>query len=382
MQHAVYLDHNATSPVRPEAAAAVAAALTSPGNASSVHRFGRLARRTIEDARDAVAALVGVRPDQIALTSGGTEANNWALTGMRAHDRGQRPCRLLVSAIEHASVLEAAPDAERIAVDEHGRVDTGDLQRRLDADPRPALIAVMLANNETGVIQPLRHVVAIARAYGALVHCDAVQAAGKIALDVSGLGVDTLALSAHKLGGPMGSGALVVGPYVTVDPILRGGGHESRRRAGTENLPGVAGFGAAASVSGAKLPEQSERLTALRDQLEAALRAEAPELLIFGSEAERLPNTSCLALPGLTAEILIMALDLAGVAVGAGAACSSGKIQSSHVLAAMGVGDDAAKAAIRVSLGWSTTSIDVDRFVDAWITVARRHRSRVRQRAS
>ncbi len=358
MTTAVYLDYNASAPVRPEAKAALADALALTGNASSVHRFGRLARRRLEDAREAVAALIGARAERVVFTSGGTESNNLALCGVGR-------ARAQVSAGEHVSVLNAAPEAARVPLSRDGRVDLTALAERLDADPRPALVSVMLANNETGVIQPIAEVVETARASGALVHCDAVQAAGKIPVDMAALGVDLMSLSAHKLGGPQGVGALVVAEGIELTAQLRGGGQERRARPGTENLPGIAGFGAAAAAAGAGL-ESMAALAGLRDAMERRLRALAPELEVYGAAAPRLPNTSCFAAPGLTAETQVMALDLAGIAIGAGSACSSGKVTPSHVLAAMGAGAAEAGAAIRVSLGWDSAPEDIERFLEAW----------------
>jgi cysteine desulfurase len=358
------MDYNATAPVRPEAAAAIAEVLRTVGNASSVHSFGRLARGRVETAREQVAALVGARPEQVTFTSGGTEANNLALAGI------DRP-RLCVSAGEHDSVMQTAPRAERIALDSEGRVDLNALSRFLAADRRPALVSVMLANNETGVIQPLAEVVALAREHGALVHSDGVQAAGKIPVDMTALGVDLLSLSAHKLGGPQGVGALVVTEGVALGPLIRGGGQERARRGGTENLAGIAGFGAAAEAAAGDL-EGAARLSVQRDRLEQDLREMAPEARVFGAGALRLANTSCFAVPGLAGETQVMALDLAGVAVSAGSACSSGKVRASHVLRAMGASKLEAGSAIRVSLGWRSEAGDIERFLEAWGTLYRR----------
>ena len=357
MSRIVYLDYNATAPVRPEAASAVAAALAVIGNPSSVHAPGRAARRLLEEAREAVAALVSGRPQEVVFTSGGTEANNLALAG------GGQP--LLVSAGEHDSVLRAAPRAARVPLRPDGVVDLAALRDMLAAEGAPALVSVMHANNETGVIQPLAEIVSLARAAGALVHCDAVQSAGKIPLDMAALDLDLVSLSAHKLGGPPGVGALVLGPGRTVEPGLRGGGQERGRRAGTENLPGAAGFGAAAAAALAALPSVTA-LASLRDRLESEVMGLSPGSRIFGREARRLPNTSCFSTPGLSAETQVMALDLAGVAVSAGSACSSGKVQPSHVLRAMGASPEEAGSAIRVSLGWQTREADIGHFLAAW----------------
>lgn len=362
MPRPVYLDYNATAPVRPQVAEAMTAALASPGNPSSTHRFGRLARRLVEEAREGVAALVGGDAANVVFTSGGTEANALALGGVRR--------RVLVSAVEHDSVLKAVADAVVVPVDRHGVVDLDALDRLL-SDGGPALVSVMLANNETGVIQPLAEVAALARRHGALLHCDAVQAAGKLALDNVARCADLLTLSAHKLGGPQGVGALVLGETVDVAPLLRGGGQERGRRAGTENVPGIVGFGVAAKLAADDLGAATA-LAVWRDRLEAQARAIVPGTAVFGAERPRLPNTSCLSLPGVPSDVQVMALDLAGVAVSAGSACSSGKVAPSRVLKAMGATAGEAGSAIRISLGWASEEGDVDRFLAAWTALARR----------
>jgi cysteine desulfurase len=367
----VYLDYNATAPVRPEASQAVAEALGLVGNPSSVHHFGRRAKKRVEDAREDVAALIGAAPADIVFTSGGTEANALALTGA-----GRK--RLLVSAIEHDSVLAAAaaldPAAPRIPVTPSGVVDLDALERLLAERGGETLVAVMLANNETGVIQPVAEVARRAHAAGALVHCDAIQAAGKIPVDVGALGADLLSLSAHKLGGPQGVGALWIAERVTLAPSLRGGGQERGRRAGTENVPGIAGFGAAAAAARRDLAAYA-RIAELRAKLEGAVLVRSNRARIAGIAVPRLPNTSCIVLPGLASETQVMALDLAGIAISAGSACSSGKVRPSHVLAAMGLPAEEASAAIRVSLGWASAPADVERFVEAWGALAARLRA-------
>jgi cysteine desulfurase len=359
-----YLDWNATAPLRPEAAAAMAAALARCGNPSSVHRWGRTARQSVERAREAVAALVGAAPEGVIFVSGGTEANHLALIGAGRE-------RILVSAVEHSSVLEAVPRAERIVVDGNGIVDLARLDRQLAGDPRPAIISVMLANNETGIIQPVAEISELARAHGALFHCDAVQGAGKLRLDGALIGADLISLSAHKLGGPPGIGALVVTGTAEPTAMIRGGGQERGRRAGTENLPGIAGFAAAAEAAAAGIGDY-ERVHRLRDRLEAAALGAVPEALVIGADVGRLPNTTALAMPGVSAETQVIALDLEGVMVSAGAACSSGKVGPSHVLAAMGLPPVIAAATIRISLGWSTTEADIAHFLDAWTALSRR----------
>ena len=365
MKNPVYMDHNATTAVRPEARDAVALALALTGNPSSVHGSGRTARRLVEDARDAVAALVGAEPAWVVFTSGGTEANNLALRVL------PKRAPILCSAVEHASVLSVMDGIVEIPVDGDGVVDLGALEALLAGEDTPALVSVMLANNETGVLQPVADVAALAHEHGALIHCDAVQAAGKMAIDFRALGCDLMSLSAHKIGGPSGVGALVVTSGVEGDlaliPMLRGGGQERGRRAGTENVPGIAGFGAAARAAREGLTDFA-RLGRWRERIENRLRQHAGSR-VYGFGAPRLANTSCLTMPGVEAETQVIQLDLAGVAVSAGAACSSGKVEPSRVLAAMGVDANEAATAIRVSLGWNTTEDDADKFVEAWIQV-------------
>ena len=361
-----YLDWNATTPLRPEAAAAMSEVLARCGNPSSVHRWGRAARQAIEQARFTVAALLDTPAEGVVFVSGGTEANHLALLGSGRD-------RVLVSAVEHDSVLRAAPEAERISVDCDGVVVLDTLDRLVAADPRPALVSVMLANNETGVVQPVAAIGAIARTHGALFHCDAVQAAGKITLDARTIGADFVTLSAHKLGGPPGIGALVVTGELELTPLLHGGGQERGRRAGTENLVGIAGF-AAAAVAATEEIAVYDRVRALRDALESGLAAIAPDAVVLGAAAPRLPNTAAIAMPGVAAETQVIALDLDGVMVSAGAACSSGKVGPSHVLEAMGVGPDLVGSTIRVSLGWDSSEADVAHFLRAWTTLYRRCR--------
>jgi cysteine desulfurase len=359
-----YLDWNATAPLRPEAAAAMQAALAHCGNPSSVHRRGRAARQIVEAARQAVAALLDTAAEGVIFVSGGTEANHLALLGSGRE-------RVLVSAVEHSSVLQAAPHAETIPVGGDGLVDPGVLGALLAGDPRPAVVSIMLANNETGIIQPVAELAAVAHQHGALFHCDAVQAAGKAPLSIAALGADLVSLSAHKLGGPPGCGALVIAGNAAPAALLRGGGQERGRRAGTENLPGIAGFAAAAEAARRGFGDY-ERVRQLRDELELAAIAAVPQAVVIGAGLARLPNTTALALPGVAAETQVIALDLDGVMVSAGAACSSGKVAASHVLAAMGLMPAVIGSAIRVSLGWTTTEADIGHFLDAWTGLARR----------
>ena len=338
-----YLDANATEPLRPEARAAVLAALDVVGNPSSVHHAGRAARRVLEDSRRVVASRFGGDPAGIVFTSGGTEANALAVAGLGA---GRR---LVIGATEHDAIRAAAPGAAVIPVDRDGIADLDALERLVAKGP--ALVCLMLANNETGTIQPVVEAAAICRRHGALLHVDAVQAAGRIEVDLRALGADGMALSSHKLGGPKGAGALLLADGRDVCPLIAGGGQERGRRGGTPALPAIAGFAAAAE---APRPE----LAPMRQAVERA--AAAAGAIVLGG-ATRLPNTACLALPGVKAETQVIALDLAGVQVSAGAACSSGKVASSHVLAAMGLGPLAAEA-IRVSLPWNASWADVEAF--------------------
>jgi cysteine desulfurase len=343
------------------------------GNPSSVHGEGRAARRLIEDAREQVAALVGAKSRNVVFTSGGTESNMMALSP------GTGPCDgLLVSAIEHPSVLAGGrfgrSGAECVPVTADGRIDLAALERRLAAPAtgtRRPLVSLMLANNETGVVQPVVEAARLTHAAGGLLHVDAIQAAGRISCDLNEIGADLLTLSGHKVGAPKGVGALIKrDEALHLDPLIKGGGQERSTRAGTENVAAIAGFGAAASAAHSGLAVERAHMMALRDRLEAGLRTTTPAAVIFGATVERLPNTTLVALPGMKAETAVIAFDLDGVAVSSGAACSSGKVQPSHVLAAMGVPPELARGAIRLSLGWNTTEFEVDRFLDAWIKVS------------
>jgi cysteine desulfurase len=370
----VYLDHNATSPLRPEAAEAMAEALREGGNPSSVHAEGRRAKARVEAARETVAGALGALVENLVFTSGATEAVNLAIGS--AVDSGVR--RLLISAIEHDCVREAAAASgaavETLAVTRAGALDLAALAERLarwnDADGRPFL-ALMHANNETGVIQPVTEAARMIRERDGLVLVDAAQTVGKIPVDLGGLWADYVAVSAHKLGGPVGVGALALGAKAPLTRRQHGGGQERGRRAGTENVIGIAGFGAAVTAALADR-DLDTRLAGWRDALETKVRAARPDVRVWGGDASRLGTTSSLALPGFRGETQVMALDLAGVAVSAGSACSSGKVRASHVLAAMGAGETAASSAIRVSLGWSTAAEDVEPFVAAYVQAAER----------
>jgi cysteine desulfurase len=373
MPDRVYLDWNATTPLRPEARQAMAAALDMAGNPSSVHAEGRQARRLVEDARAAVAAAVGARPQDVVFTSGGTEANALALTPGLRRGAGEPVRRLLVSAIEHTSVLSGgrfSPETiTTIAITESGLVEVDHL-RGLLADGPPALVSVMLANNETGALQPVGEVADIVHEAGGLLHVDAIQALGKIPFDIKSMKADLVTVSAHKIGGPKGVGALVLADEAHgLEPLLRGGGQELGRRAGTENVAGIAAFGAAVRVSMAALQGDAVRLQALRERLEKGLQ-QTPGMIVFSEGTPRLPNTTLFTVPGLKAETAVIGFDLGGIAVSSGSACSSGKVQPSHVLAAMGVGRELAQGAVRLSLGWSTSEADIDLALQAWRKLA------------
>ena len=369
-----YLDHNATSPLRPSARAAMLAALELEGNASSIHAEGRAARHAIEDAREKLAALIGASARSIVFTSGGTEANAMALSPTWLPGNG--PARLFVSTVEHASVLRggrfAAGDVELLPVDADGVVlldAAREVFQGRHATDASFLVSVMLANNETGAVQPVAGLAALAHQFGGLVHCDAAQATGKIAVHAPTLGIDLLTVSAHKFGGPKGVGALaVLRDGLPVAALVAGGGQERGYRAGTEDVAAIAGFGAAADAVMANDGERSN-IGALRDALEARIGGIAPEAIFFSQRVQRLPNTSCFAVPGMSSETLVIAMDMHGIAVSAGSACSSGKVERSHVLDAMGVAAELGAAAIRVSLGWNTAEADIERFAAAWTEI-------------
>ncbi|MBL8697677.1 MAG: cysteine desulfurase [Alphaproteobacteria bacterium] len=360
---AAYLDWNATAPLRASARDAMTAALDLTGNPSSVHRFGRDARRLVEAARDRVKALVGAGDAGIVFTSGATEANLMALGGIA------RP--VIRSAVEHVSVAAARVEATVCPVDADGAIDLAALDAQLRSAGAPALVSVMAANNETGVLQPIAAVAELVHRHAGILHCDAVQMAGRLAIDMPALGIDLLSVSSHKLGGPQGVGALVVAPGIELRPVARGGGQERGLRPGTENVAGIAGFGAACTAAVAE-PGCAADVAAMRDRLEREARARAPHTIVVASGAARLPNTTALALPGADASTIVMALDLEGVAVSAGAACSSGKVQPSHVLTAMQVPAAVRQGTIRVSLGPTTVAVEIDRFLDAWARIAAR----------
>ncbi|MCC6948784.1 MAG: aminotransferase class V-fold PLP-dependent enzyme [Bradyrhizobiaceae bacterium] len=385
----VYLDHNATAPLRPAARAAMEQALALPGNASSVHQEGRRARAIVETAREQVAALFGAETKAVTFTSGATEAIATALSPDAEIDG--KPARfdvLLISGVEHPAVQAGGrfPEdrVEKIPVDGEGVVNLAALDRLLaqyHAAARRPFVSVMAANNETGVLQPIAEIAARAHAVGGILHSDAVQVAGRLPFDLAASGADLISVSSHKLGGPQGAGALIGrNEDLRVPPLLRGGGQERGRRAGTENVAAIAGFGAAAEEAGKALGSEAVRLARFRDAAEAGLHAISPEAVILSANAGRLPNTLCFAVPGIAAETAVIAFDLEGVALSAGAACSSGKVGPSAALAAMQAAPEIAKGAMRLSVGWSTAESDISRFLDVWkrvyLNLSQRRRGR------
>jgi len=390
-----YLDYNASAPIRPDVRDAVAAALELTGNASSIHKEGRSVRALIEAARDEIANLVNGDPNSVVFTSGGTEANVTVLApenviATRDSNVPADLARCFISAVEHPSVLMGGRFRDQrltaIAVGGDGVIDLAALRSAIkshldETGGAPFLVSVMLANNETGALQPVAEIVSLVHELGGVVHSDSVQAAGKIAIDIEALGVDFLTLSAHKMGGPQGAGAIVLGrdSQPLGAALLTGGGQELRRRAGTENVAAIAGFGVAARLAGEGLADMA-RIAALRDALENHVCRIAPEARIFSKNVSRLPNTSLFATAGVAAETALIALDLAGIAVSSGSACSSGKIEPSHVLKVMGVEPELAGTALRVSFGWNSKTTDVEKFIAAWSAIY--ERSRMEQAAA
>ncbi len=359
-----YLDHNATTDLRPAARSAMLAALETGGNASSAHRQGRAARAMVEQARREIAQVLAVSPADLVFTSGATEALNMVLQPSDGHRR------LLVGATEHSAVLDGHRFAQVdiLPVDCHGCLLPATLEQALASsapdEAKCTVVAIQLANNETGVIQPIAELAAIARQYGASFVCDAVQGAGRLDLQSIAALVDALIISSHKVGGPQGAGALYLAPQSKgFQPLIRGGGQERRRRAGTENVAAIAGFAAALKQVEAERTDEMSRLAKLRDRFESALKEACPDAICAGQGADRLANTSLVVIPGLLAETAVIAFDIEGFAVSAGAACSSGKVAASHVLQAMGLSHDLARAGLRISLGWTSTEADIDRLV-------------------
>ncbi|NDE91246.1 MAG: cysteine desulfurase [Alphaproteobacteria bacterium] len=363
---ASYLDYAATAPVKPQVITVIADALACHGNASSVHGFGRSAREKVEHARHAIAKRYHVKPGQVVFTSGATEANNTVLNAYR-----NRP--MIISGIEHASVRQTAQalgTPHVIAVDGNGLININHLEELLKANPQ-SVVSIMLVNNETGVMQPVREAAALAKKYGAVVHCDATQGAGRMVVDFKGLGVDMMSLSAHKLGGPQGVGALIIADGHKLSPLIFGGSQESRMRAGTENVAGIAGFGRAVELIDEDLAK-TELWASWRDAFEARLKAAVQEVTVFGANAARVAAISLVAMPGVRNDTQLMAFDLAGFAVSSGSACSSGKVTVSPVLQAMGMGDELTLSSIRVSFGWGTSAGELENLAQSWIQLYQR----------
>lgn len=363
MKNQIYLDYNASSPLREAAREAWLRAGEHPLNASSIHGYGREGRKMIEDARSIVSRATGCTPTSpLVFNSGATEGNNTVLRHFAATYPDER---ILLGASDHPSVLEVLPDAPRIPVDANGVTDLEALEMLLK-NGKTSLVSVMWANNETGVIQPVAAIAKLAHRHGALFHSDATQALGRVPIDMAGEGVDFLTLSSHKIGGPQGVGALAIGLCGVTPVLLLGGGQEKKARAGTENIAGIAGFGAACAAALAGMDSETKRLGALQAKLERGICALAPDAVILGAGAARLCNTTLFSVAGLRAETLLMALDLDGIAVSNGSACTSGTVKASHVLQAMGVEKELGAGAIRVSTGWATQESDIDAFLAAW----------------
>jgi len=358
-----YLDHNATSPLRPEVLGAMWPWLNKHhGNSQSVHQAGRFSRQAVENARQQVASLVGCEASEVIFTAGATEADNWALSGLR---RGQPR---LVGATEHDAVLQAVPDAPRLSVDASGQVTAADLRAQLEGQG-PALLSIMWANNETGVVNDVAALATVAAEYGCGLHTDAVQAAGRIPVDFRGSGLEAMSLSSHKMGGPLGAGALIVRRGVEIARGQRGGSHEGGLRAGTLNVPAIVGFGHACQMLTAQMQEESTRVRAWRDDFELRLKEAFPAVEIYGAGVPRIPNTSFFSLPGWHSEALLMALDKHDLALASGSACHSGTDTPSHVLAAMGVPAERALGAVRMSLGYNSDAADLDQLLEALVAI-------------
>lgn len=366
------MDYNATAPIRESVIETVACVMAEVGNPSSVHASGRRARKHVEEARSKITALTGARVRDVTFCSGGTEANNAVI-------RGSGAASIIVSSIEHDCGLAAAELAGvpvfHLPVSNDGIVDLDALSDLLENAPKPALVSVMLVNNETGVVQPVSEVSQVAKKFDARVHTDAIQAAGKLDMDFSALGVDYLTLSSHKIGGPQGVGAIVTAPTAPLKPLVAGGGQELGRRSGTENVAGIAGFGVAALEALEDLSDVA-RVAKMRGRFEEAVRQASNDAVIIGADADRVANTSCVAMPGVKGETQVMHFDLNGICLSSGSACSSGKVKVSHVLSAMGYSPEMAEASIRVSLGRLTKEEDIDHLIKAWQNLYQRTTAR------
>jgi len=366
MGQLVYFDYNATALIRPAVTSLMRDIMAQPGNASAAHGFGRTARACVEKAREQVAALCGVHSNQVVFNSGATEANNTVLKAFAGE-------RILVSAIEHASMLEFNTNIERIPVLPDGTIDMPAFEKMLGNGPTPALISVMMVNNETGAVQPVEQMARLAKKNfpSVFFHTDAVQAAGKMKIDMPALQVDYLSLSAHKIGGPQGVGALIIAPGARPAKLLYGSGQERRQRAGTENVAGIAGFGLAAEMAGNGIAEYAG-LAAWRSHLERGMKDAAPSLVIYAESAPRAPNVTAFSVPGAAAQTILMGLDLEGIAISRGTACGSGTVKPSHVIQAMAGENAPPDGALRISLGWNTKEEEIEAFLDAFRKVISR----------
>lgn len=364
VKQTTYLDYNATAQILPEIVSLITEIMGQVGNASSVHQFGRDARKYVEKAREQVASLCHTLSEQVVFTSGATESINTILSGFKGK-------RVLISAIEHPAVIAAAPHAEIIPVTSEGVIDLEVYKTMLQEGEPPALVSVMLVNSETGVIQPVAEMAQLAKEAGALFHTDAVQGAGRIDISINKLGVDFMSLSAHKMAGPQGVGAIIYRKGAELPKFMLGGGQEKNCRAGTHNTAGIAGMGLAAQYALDNI-EHYQKLAVMRDQMESQMRKVSNKVKIYGENAPRVGNTSNVGLENVPAQTQLMALDLEGIAVSSGSACSSGAFKASHVLIAMGAGEEEAKNSIRISMGWNTKQEDIDRFVTIWSNMAQR----------
>lgn len=369
VQTQIYLDFNATAPVLPAVVDAVTHALSVTGNPSSVHQHGREARHLVQMARQNVAAAVDTSPENVIFTSGGTESNNVALRSATSAADGTE---MLVASTEHDSVLATAGGrTPLLPVQQNGLLDLQVLDERLAALAGRAVVSTMLANNETGIIQPIPAIAEIVHAHDGLLHCDAVQAVGKIPVSFPDLGADSMAITAHKFGGPKGVGALVLRSGLDFEPEIIGGGQEEGRRSGTENVASIAGFGAAAALV-PELLSHASRLASMRDDLQSQLKETASPVYVAGENVDRLPNTLSVTMPGVPGDTQVMSFDLEGISISSGAACSSGKVSISHVLAAMGIDPEVAKCAVRISLGPSTQDQHIEKFLSIWMQLSNR----------
>ncbi|MBL0941755.1 MAG: cysteine desulfurase [Alphaproteobacteria bacterium] len=369
----LYLDYNATAPLLPAVINAMTDTFKVYGNPSSIHNLGRQARALMECVRNKIANVLETEPAQIVFTSGATEANNMALNGFL-----QKNAKIIMSAIEHESMNQTIPNKIMLPVLKNGQIDLDQLGKIL-AEERshhqaPLVVSIMLANNETGVIQPLKKAVEIAKHYNAWIHCDCAQALGKIPFSFKDLEVDSLAISAHKIGGPKGVGALILNENLKLPSLIIGGGQERGRRAGTENILGIVGFGTAIEEI---FRQPWGQIRKLRDTLEKRLKDQFSEIPIYGQDSPRLPNTTYIGMPGVSSQTQLMAFDLENIALSSGTACSSGKVKPSHVLKAMGIQDKAAGETLRISLGWTTTQQDIERLIDVWCRIYRRQTNKI-----